>query len=686
MGDPVRCLPKVVHPDVAALKLQHNRLEDPDAASFDIDMTSGQIRTKAALDHEAQPTHSVTVIVSDNRPGGRATVPVTITVTDVDEQPAFANEMETRSVAENTASGENVGAAVTATNPNNDTLTYTLGGTDVASFAFVSESGQILTSSALDHEVDDTYEVTVTAQTPDGLSATVPVTITVTDVDEPPETPDPPTVVGIAADSVQVRWTAPDNTGPAITDYDVRYQADGSESWTELDHDGTGLSITVTGLEAGTYAAQVRATNPEGTSAWSPSGTGTTKVAATEVASDWSLAPSGLVAGDTFRLLFVSSGTRDASSTDIGDYNTFVQGAAAAGHADIQAYSAGFRTVASTADVDARDNTGTAYTDDQKGPPIYWLGGAQLADHYEDFYDGSWDEVATGRDEAGTSVSFPQYDSNNTVWTGSERDGTEAMGSNGNSSALGTGAPVVGLLNFPFISQYGPLDGDRSETKASLNPLYGLSEVFQLADAAAMNTSTALELSVSPESVAEDAGPTTVTVTAELDGAARTTATTVTVSRTGGTATSGTDYAAVNNFTLTIPANQTSGTGTFTFTPTNDSAVESAETVILSGSATGLETGTATLTITDDDEESETVILSVSPSSVAEDAGPTTVTVTAELDQGARTVRADQRGGDPEFAGGGIRPGPGRGGGGAVHDHDRAGGHERLAQLRATAA
>ena len=26
MGDPVRCLPKVVHPDVAALKLQHNLL------------------------------------------------------------------------------------------------------------------------------------------------------------------------------------------------------------------------------------------------------------------------------------------------------------------------------------------------------------------------------------------------------------------------------------------------------------------------------------------------------------------------------------------------------------------------------------------------------------------------------------------------------------------------------------
>ena len=27
MGNPVRCLPKVVHPDVAALKVQHNQVE-----------------------------------------------------------------------------------------------------------------------------------------------------------------------------------------------------------------------------------------------------------------------------------------------------------------------------------------------------------------------------------------------------------------------------------------------------------------------------------------------------------------------------------------------------------------------------------------------------------------------------------------------------------------------------------
>ena len=36
MGDPVRCLPKVVHPDVAALKLQHNPHERP-LAIIDVD-------------------------------------------------------------------------------------------------------------------------------------------------------------------------------------------------------------------------------------------------------------------------------------------------------------------------------------------------------------------------------------------------------------------------------------------------------------------------------------------------------------------------------------------------------------------------------------------------------------------------------------------------------------------------
>ena len=82
---------------------------------------------------------------------------------------------------------------------------------------------------------------------------------------------------------------------------------------------------------------------------------------------------------------------RDATSTDIADYNEFVQDAAAAGHADIRAHSAGFRVVGSTVTVDARDNTAPTYTEDM-GVPIYWLGGGKVADDYADFYDGSWDD------------------------------------------------------------------------------------------------------------------------------------------------------------------------------------------------------------------------------------------------------------------------------------------------------
>ena len=117
-----------------------------------------------------------------------------------------------------------------------------------------------------------------------------------------------------------------------------------------------------------------------------------------EVPVDWALKLSGLEAGDRFRLLFLSSTGRNAESTDIADYNSFVQARAAAGHADIRAYSSQFRAVACTSAVDARDNTGTTGT----GVPTYWLGGAKAADNDADFYDESWDEEGTVRDESGT--------------------------------------------------------------------------------------------------------------------------------------------------------------------------------------------------------------------------------------------------------------------------------------------
>ena len=68
-----------------------------------------------------------------------------------------------------------------------DTLGYTLGGTDMASFDFVETTGQIRTKTnvSYDFEAKSSYTVTVTAS--DGTATAVAnVTIRITDVDEPP--------------------------------------------------------------------------------------------------------------------------------------------------------------------------------------------------------------------------------------------------------------------------------------------------------------------------------------------------------------------------------------------------------------------------------------------------------------------------------------------------------------------
>ena len=68
----------------------------------------------------------VTIKASDGNHTG--TLHVTVTVTDENEPPAFAEETAAHSIAENTAAGQNIGTPVPATDPDDGaTLTYTLG-------------------------------------------------------------------------------------------------------------------------------------------------------------------------------------------------------------------------------------------------------------------------------------------------------------------------------------------------------------------------------------------------------------------------------------------------------------------------------------------------------------------------------------------------------------------------------
>ena len=190
-----------------------------DASSFDIDTSTGQLKTKDALDHETNATYTVSVSVRDGKDaaGGTDTtfdddITVTITVTDANDPPEFDPNTATREVAENTAANTNIGAPVRATDADNDNLTYTLEGTDPGSFAIDESSGQLKTKSPLDHEDKESYTVTVKASDgKDGVD-TIEVTITVTDVNEAP-----------SFDSATARRNVPENTaanlpvGPAVS-------------------------------------------------------------------------------------------------------------------------------------------------------------------------------------------------------------------------------------------------------------------------------------------------------------------------------------------------------------------------------------------------------------------------------------------------------------------------------------
>ena len=193
-----------------------------------------------------------------------------------------------------------------------------------------------------------------------------------------------------------------------------------------------------------------------------------------EVPQGWSLMPTGLVGGQKFRLLFITLTGYSSANTDIEGYNTYVQSQANAAnaHTDIKAYNSHFRVLGSTADVDARDNTRTNPSD-YTSAPIYWMGGAKVADNYGDFYDGSWDsEMSSGQAGIPSSSAY-------TLWTGSENQGTRAS-AGGVYQTLGSTSVRIGRLN----GAGEPLSSSNGAPATNLH-YYALSNIFVVPNAEA---------------------------------------------------------------------------------------------------------------------------------------------------------------------------------------------------------
>ena len=262
---------------------------------------TGTATTAAITGLEADTSYHVRVQATNSDGDGAWSLVGTGSTNKEGNSPPQSNETGTppeRDVQENTPAGENVGSPVTATDRDTITLTYELDGPDADLFNFETRSGQIRTKAPLNHEDPRCYDAAaspttckyyVTVMVVDGVggSDATGVTINVGDTTEIPSAPSRPTARATENSSTEldVSWTAPENMGPDIVDYDVQYRK-GSEAFsddncgtgtTDSCQDITGTSTTITGLDDDTsYEIVIRANNGEGDSLWSSPGTGRT--------------------------------------------------------------------------------------------------------------------------------------------------------------------------------------------------------------------------------------------------------------------------------------------------------------------------------------------------------------------------------------------------------------------------
>ena len=136
----------------------------------------------------------------------------------------------------------------------------------------------------------------------------------------------------------------------------------------------------------------------------------------------------GLAEGQTFRMVFITSITTPASSTEIGTYNTFVNNVAnnvTVANSIVASYAWTWSCIGSTASVHAIDNTGTWWTDAAPGYPVYMVSttpgpARKVANDYKDLWDGTilrWFDNS----QAGVSVG------DTTAWSGTNTSGYSAI-------------------------------------------------------------------------------------------------------------------------------------------------------------------------------------------------------------------------------------------------------------------
>ena len=154
--------------------------------NFEVSTTGAiTVAAGASLDFEAIPSYNLTAVAT-NGAGNSAPADVTITVTNINEVPTI-----TTSAAQSVAENQTAVVALAGTDPESDTLSWSItGGADQGAFSL--SGADISFASAPDFETptdadtNNVYNVEVTADDGNGGTVAKMIAVTVTDVNEEP--------------------------------------------------------------------------------------------------------------------------------------------------------------------------------------------------------------------------------------------------------------------------------------------------------------------------------------------------------------------------------------------------------------------------------------------------------------------------------------------------------------------